>query len=221
MMNRDEYSELLRYTHDFLSGGYLRAEPSASSDPTESSRQLNLLAEQVASCTRCSLAQNRNKTVFGVGVLSPLLMVIGEGPGADEDAQGLPFVGKAGQYLDKWLEAIELSRDKNVYIANIVKCRPPCNRNPTDDECRACIGYLYQQIELVRPRAIFILGAVAMKAMLGVEDSMKSSHGRVQEIRGIPAMISYHPSAVLRNPSYRSPVWEDLKKLRKLLDSIA
>ncbi|WP_455382206.1 uracil-DNA glycosylase [Salinispira pacifica] len=186
-------------------------------DPAERKRRLSELAARVTACTHCKLHKTRRKAVPGMGVIDPLVMVIGEGPGADEDASGLPFVGRAGQYLDKWLEAIDLSRHKNAYIANIVKCRPPNNRDPEPAESEACFPYLMEQIALVRPKTILTVGRVASQILIGRFDSIGSLRGRVYQFSGIPLVPTYHPSGVLRNPGYRRPVWEDMKLLRSIL----
>ena len=148
----------------------------------------------------------------------PLVMVIGEGPGENEDLQGLPFVGKAGQYLDKWLAAIGLSRETNVYITNTVKCRPPQNRDPYPEEKTACFAYLKQQIALIRPASILCLGKPASTLMTGQpEASMNALHGRFFFHESIPMICTYHPAAVLRDLSLKRPVWDDLKKLARYL----
>jgi DNA polymerase len=176
--------------------------------------RLRRIEELVLSCTRCPLHQGRSRAVPGQGVLDPDVMVIGEGPGAEEDRQGLPFVGPAGQYLDKWLAAIEVYRDSNAYIANIVKCRPPNNRDPKPEEAALCMPYLEEQIELIRPKSILTVGRVALRYLIGVTEGIGRIHGTLYQYKGIPLMPTYHPSGVLRNPEYRRPVWEDLKKLR-------
>jgi DNA polymerase len=176
--------------------------------------RLRRIEELVLSCTRCPLHQGRSRAVPGQGVLDPDVMVIGEGPGAEEDRQGLPFVGPAGQYLDKWLAAIEVYRDNNAYIANIVKCRPPNNRDPKPEEAALCMPYLEEQIELIRPKSILTVGRVALRYLIGVTEGIGRIHGTLYQYKGIPLMPTYHPSGVLRNPEYRRPVWEDLKKLR-------
>jgi DNA polymerase len=177
-------------------------------------RQLQLMVKQ---CTRCRLCETRTNTVFGEGVLPPRLMVIGEGPGAEEDASGRAFVGRAGVYLDAWLKSIGMSRDTDVYIANIVKCRPPKNRNPQPDEVEACLPYLRRQIQLAKPEMILLCGGVASKTLLETTDGVGSLRGRFHRYEGIPVLVTYHPAGVLRNPSYRRPVWEDLKKVASYL----
>lgn len=143
-------------------------------------------------------------------------MLIGEGPGAEEDKQGLPFVGPAGELLTKILAAIELSRDQ-VYIANVVKCRPPGNRNPEPGEIEACAGFLARQIDLVRPKLIVVLGRVAAQALLRSDQSLGRLRGTWHTVRGIPTRVTYHPAALLRQASYKRPTWEDMKQVRDRL----
>jgi uracil-DNA glycosylase family 4 len=174
--------------------------------------------EQVAVCRKCRLCEERHHTVFGEGVLHPLVMVIGEGPGTEEDASGRPFVGRGGQYLDKWLAPIGLSRDTNVYIANVVKCRPPQNRTPEPDEIEACLPYLKRQIELVQPKLILLSGSTAAHAILRRPEGVGKLRGQTFDYEGIPVVVTYHPAGVLRNPEYRRPVWEDMKRIAHMLD---
>ncbi len=197
--------------------------PGASGPPGDSSadgsrrEELAKLHEEVTACTLCPLHRGRTQAVPGTGVLEPLVMVVGEGPGADEDRQGLPFVGRAGRYLDDWLTAIELSRSENVYITNVVKCRPPDNRDPLPQEWGACNGYLKRQIALLQPQALLAVGRVASGVLTGSSEGIGRLRGRVHSYEGIPLVTTYHPSGVLRNPAWRRPVWEDLKQLRALL----
>jgi uracil-DNA glycosylase len=178
---------------------------------------LEQLAQEIRSCTDCRLCKERTNAVPGEGVTDPLVMIIGEGPGAQEDSSGRPFVGPAGRYLDKWMEAIGLSREKKLFIGNVIKCRPPGNRDPLPDEAAACRKYLDRQIALLRPRTILTLGRIAMQLLLDTDDGIGKVHGRQLEYRTIPLIPTYHPSGVLRNPEYRAPVWEDLKGLKRLL----
>lgn len=168
------------------------------------------LKAQVASCTACVLHEKRNKTVFGVGDEQADWLFVGEGPGADEDEQGEPFVGQAGKLLDNMLAAIDLRRGKNVYIANIVKCRPPGNRNPAPEEAQACSGYLQRQIELIRPKLIIALGKVAAVNLLGRDASIAALRGQVHEHRGIPLIVTYHPAYLLRTLGDKAKAWQDL-----------
>jgi DNA polymerase len=177
------------------------------------------VASEVSGCTRCRLSETRNNTVPGEGPPDPLVMCIGEGPGADEDRTGRPFVGRAGQYLDKWLTAVDLDRRTNTYIANIVKCRPPGNRDPLEDEADACLPYLRRQIALLGPSYILTLGRVASQILTGRTEGIGSLRGGTYEFLGVPLIPTYHPSGVLRNPELRAPVWEDLKRLKALLDA--
>jgi DNA polymerase len=197
------------------------ASQSGATDELETRRRrLAMLEERVHNCTRCPLHDGRMNAVPGLGPLDPLVMVIGEGPGAEEDRRGVPFVGRAGQYLDRWLEAIELDRKTNTYIGNIVKCRPPGNRDPRPHESEACLPYLREQIELIRPRAILTVGRIASGILIGTRAGITSLRGRTFYYEGTPLIPTFHPSAVLRNPDLKRPVWEDLKRLRALLDAM-
>ncbi len=154
--------------------------------------------------------------VFGVGDPNADLMFIGEGPGADEDRQGEPFVGRAGQLLDRIIQAIEMQREQ-VYIANIVKCRPPRNRDPQADEVEACIGYLQRQIDLVRPKVLVLLGKVAAQTLLGTDLTLGRMRGRWWQVRGVETRVTYHPAALLRNDQFKRPTWEDMQLVRDRL----
>jgi DNA polymerase len=168
------------------------------------------LKDAVAQCRDCPLHAKRRKTVFGVGDENADWMFVGEGPGADEDAQGDPFVGQAGKLLDSMLAAIDLKRGENVYIANVVKCRPPGNRNPERDEAQKCEPYLQRQIELIRPKLIVALGRVAALNLLARDASIASLRGRVLDYRGTPLVVTYHPAYLLRSLTEKSKAWEDL-----------
>lgn len=168
------------------------------------------LKDAVAQCVACPLHARRKNTVFGVGDENADWMFIGEGPGADEDAQGEPFVGQAGKLLDSMLAAIKLKRGENVYIANVVRCRPPGNRNPEPDEARKCEPFLQRQIELIKPRLIVALGRVAALNLLARETSIASVRGRVLEYKGIPLIVTYHPAYLLRSLMDKAKAWEDL-----------
>ena len=181
---------------------------------------LNNLSEKIASCQRCVLAKTRTKTVPGCGVCNPLVLVIGEGPGFEEDRQGLPFVGPAGKLLDKMLFSIQLSRNVNVYIANIVKCRPPQNRNPYPEEADACSSFLQSQIAILKPKAILCAGSVAAQNLLKTSVGVTKLRGSFFDYSGIPAAVTFHPSALLRDPSLKALAWEDLKFFRHKLLSI-
>jgi uracil-DNA glycosylase len=179
---------------------------------------LGAMAEVVAACRRCRLCEGRQKTVFGSGDPHADLMFIGEGPGAEEDRQGLPFVGRAGELLTRIIEAIGMTRDQ-VYIANIVKCRPPGNRDPQPDEVAACRPYLERQIALVRPRLLVALGRIAAQTLLGSDLPIGRMRGQWFEVLGVPLMVTYHPAALLRNPALKRPTWEDMQQVRDRLQA--
>lgn len=194
---------------------------SCSTKSSCSTTSLENIATKIATCERCKLSNTRNFTVPGNGVAHPLVMIIGEGPGHDEDLSGQPFVGRAGQLLDKMMAAIHLSKKTNVFISNVVKCRPPHNRNPEQEETEACRSWLDAQIVLLQPKAILALGKVASHNLLGLTDTMSKMHGNFYEYRGIPVMPTYHPSALLRNQEMKRPAWEDLKLFRAMLQKKA
>lgn len=185
-------------------------------EKAESLEQLNSL---ICDCTNCVLHKGRNKFVFGSGNPNADIMVIGEGPGAEEDKQGLPFVGRAGKLLTDILKAIKFERDE-VFIGNIVKCRPPDNRTPLPDEMETCIPYLRKQIELIKPKLILCLGLTAAKGLLKKKDSLTSMRGQVFEYEGIKTMVTFHPAALLRNPNWKKDCWVDVQKFRKLYDEL-
>jgi DNA polymerase len=192
---------------------------SPSAQPPETAaraEELAALAARAAGCTACPLAPGRNLVVFGSGPVGAGLMVVGEGPGAEEDRRGLPFVGRAGELLTRILEAIGLARE-DVYIANIVKCRPPGNREPEAAEVAACIGYLERQIELVRPALLVALGKTAAQTLLGASGTMAQLRGPWYDFRGVPLKVTYHPAALLRNPALKRPTWEDMQEVRDRL----
>ena len=179
-------------------------------------QDLRTLATLVSTCRKCALCETRTQTVFSDGDSNARLMFVGEAPGRDEDAQGVPFVGRAGQLLNKMIAAIELKRE-DVYICNVLKCRPPENRTPAPDEVEQCRPYLEQQIALVRPALICALGLSAMQALLQTKASMGSMRGKTFEYRGVPLIPTYHPAALLRNPSLKHEAWVDLQRVRDLL----
>lgn len=185
----------------------------------ETSSSLETLNNLIGNCTKCSLHKNRNKFVFGSGNPDANVMVIGEGPGAEEDIQGLPFVGRAGKLLTDILKAIKFERDE-VYIANIVKCRPPGNRTPLPDEMDTCLPYLKKQIELIKPKMILCLGLTAAKGLLKTKESLANLRGKIFDYEGTTVMVTFHPAALLRNPNWKRDCWEDVQKFRKLYDDI-
>ena len=188
--------------------------------PSENAREsLDSIRSDLGDCRRCKLCSGRTNIVFGSGTPHAKLVFVGEGPGADEDAQGLPFVGAAGQLLTKIIEAIQLTRDQ-VYICNIVKCRPPSNRTPEEDEIAACSPFMFRQIESIRPRAICCLGAVAAQTVLGTKTAVGKLRGRFHDYHGIQVMPTWHPAYLLRNPAAKRDVWEDVRKIKALLDEV-
>jgi len=177
---------------------------------------LKAIRADIGDCTRCRLHKGRTNLVFGVGNPDAELMFVGEGPGADEDAQGEPFVGRAGQLLNNMINAMGLRRE-DVYIANVVKCRPPGNRTPEKDECDICSPFLLRQIEVIKPKVIVALGAVAAKNLLAVNDSMANLRGRWYDFRGARLAVTYHPAYLLRDPRQKKEAWKDLQMVMKYL----
>lgn len=174
------------------------------------------LEKGIENCNKCKLWNNRNNIVLGCGNKNAKVMFIGEGPGADEDAQGIPFVGKAGKLMDQAFKGIGINRE-DVYIANIVKCRPPMNRNPEQDEVNACLDYLRSQVMIVKPEIIVLLGSVALKAILGKEYSITAARGKWIEKKGIKYMPTFHPAALLRDETKKISFWKDLKEVKRYI----
>lgn len=197
-----------------------KVEINAEAASTEGGVTLDAICGKIARCTRCGLARTRHNVVPGMGVEHPEVLVIGEGPGHDEDMQGKPFVGKAGVLLDKMLNAIQLDRNTNCYIANIVKCRPPENRNPLPEEQDACFGFLEAQIHILKPKMILCMGKIAIEKLMNESIPISIRHGEFFDYNGIPVMPTYHPSALLRNEELKRPAWEDLKKFRAKLNTL-
>jgi DNA polymerase len=223
----DTAGDYLRDGYRRNRGGYTFADTGNSAEPMvraageNPQAELDTLGEEIRSCTGCSLCRGRTKAVPGEGIrVRPLVLVVGEGPGADEDTSGRPFVGKAGQLLDKMLASIGLSRETNCFIANVVKCRPPDNREPQPDETAACIPFLERQIALLEPRIILCLGRTATQTLLQTTEPIGRLRGRFTEYRlqtdagRIPLLPTYHPSALLRDEALKRPAWEDLKTLK-------
>jgi DNA polymerase len=187
--------------------------------PQPESGDLESLAQSLDGCTRCRLSEKRSRVVFGEGHPNARVMFIGEGPGREEDRTGRPFVGQAGQLLDRMILAMGFARQE-VFIANVVKCRPPGNRDPKDDEIAACSGFLDRQIELIRPEVIVALGRFAANRLTGTEKPLGALRGRWSRYKGVPLLSTYHPAYLLRTPSDKRKVWEDLKMvLAKLAES--
>jgi len=185
-------------------------------DAKDKPAALIALREHIGDCTRCRLSKGRTKLVFGVGNPDADIMFVGEGPGADEDAQGEPFVGRAGQLLNNMISAMGIRRE-DVYIANVVKCRPPNNRAPEKDETDTCSPFLMQQIDIVKPKVIVALGATAAKNLLAMNDSMGALRGRWYEFRGTKLVVTYHPAYLLRDPRQKKETWKDLQMVMKFL----
>lgn len=175
------------------------------------------LVSTIKTCTACRLCETRTQAVPGVGDVQADWLVVGEAPGADEDRRGEPFVGRAGQLLDNMLLALGLKRGQGVYIANVLKCRPPGNRDPEIDEIGACRGYLQRQIELIQPKVILCVGRFAANTLLGRDDKVGQLRGQVHDYQGIPLVVSYHPAYLLRNPADKSKAWQDLIRARRAL----
>ena len=178
--------------------------------------RLELIRQELGDCTRCKLHARRTTLVYGVGNPDADLMFVGEAPGRDEDLQGIPFVGRAGQLLTKIIESIGLRRDA-VYIANVIKCRPPDNRNPEPDEVRTCEPFLFAQVDAIQPRVVVALGSFAVRTLLRDETPISKARGRVYSYRGAKLIPTFHPAFLLRSPDRKRDVWEDMKKVRAIL----
>jgi len=240
-MNRDQLVDHLKFAASLGVAGVSRDErwrkrpdadgavrPSPDSVPVVSAapvafsanrgEALSALRAHIGDCTRCKLhTLGRKQVVFGVGNPQADLMFVGEAPGADEDIQGEPFVGRAGQLLTKIIEAIGLTRE-DVYIANVIKCRPPQNRNPEPDEVETCEPFLFQQVDVIKPKVIVALGKFAAQTLLRTLDPISRLRGRVYDYRGAKLIPTFHPAYLLRNPSSKRDVWEDMKLARTLLN---
>jgi len=188
-------------------------------EPWIGAKNLDELNSMICTCVKCPLGATRIKFVFGVGNPNSDIVFVGEAPGADEDAQGEPFVGRAGQLLNKILEAIHFKRDE-VYICNILKCRPPNNREPQPGEIDQCEPHLWKQLELLKPKIIVCLGRVAGQTLLRTTQSLGDLRGKVHSYRGINLVVTYHPAALLRNPNWKKPTWEDVQWIRKMYDEM-
>ena len=196
------------------------AAPSAAAPRTAAEKAAALAAldeTQVSVCTKCALSKTRTNTVFGVGNPDAGVVFVGEAPGRDEDLQGEPFVGRAGQLLTKILAAIGFERD-DVYICNVLKCRPPDNRDPAPDEVFHCEPYLRAQLDVIQPRVICALGRISAQTLLKTKTSLTKLRAQVHEYNGIPMVVTYHPAALLRNPNWKRPTWDDVQKLRAIYD---
>ena len=203
---------------------YLESDPNIKNIPTVSNSSndyesdLNSFNNQINQCQKCSLGGTRNNFVFGVGDPNASLLLVGEAPGEQEDIKGEPFVGRAGKLLDKILLAINRSREKDVYICNVLKCRPPENRNPLPNEVKECEPYLIHQINLIKPKLIVALGRVAGMTLLNVDNSLKSMRGVIHDYNGTPLIVTYHPAALLRNSNWKPEAWKDFKWIRSIIE---
>jgi DNA polymerase len=189
------------------------------SETFHAAKSLEELNSLICNCMKCELGDTRKNFVFGTGNPNAEALILGEGPGAEEDEQGLPFVGRAGKLLNDILKAIKFERNE-VYIANIVKCRPPGNRTPTPVEMETCMPYLKKQIELINPKLILCVGLTAAHGLLHNKESLTSLRGKVFELEGRKVIVTYHPAALLRNPNWKRGCWEDVQAFRKLYDEI-
>jgi DNA polymerase len=211
-IDNEKIAGFLDIARDYLYSGYRGEKTEVFIDTIEQ------IEKEIKACKKCPLCEKRTNAVPGEGVMQPLVMVIGEGPGEDEDKQGRPFVGKAGQLLDKMLSSINLSRTTNAFIANVVKCRPPGNRDPLPQETETCADFLTRQILLLNPKFILITGKVAAKTLLKTDLPIGKMRGSFTELKikaaPYPVLCTYHPSALLREESYKRPAWEDLKLLK-------
>ena len=190
--------------------------PAAAIAPADRAAALQLIRDEIGDCSRCPLHRGRNQLVFADGDPNASLMFVGEGPGADEDAQGLPFVGRAGQLLNNMIAAMGLRREQ-VYIANIVKCRPPGNRTPEPEEANTCVPFLFRQIDIIRPQVLVALGATAATYLLGSRQPLAGLRGRVHAVRGTQLIVTYHPAYLLRDPRQKKEAWADLQIAMKEL----
>ena len=196
--------------------GFHAPEVGAAVPVEERAEALKVIQEDLGECTRCALHKGRNSIVFGVGSPAARLMFVGEGPGADEDAQGLPFVGRAGQLLNNMITAMGLKRE-DCYIANVVKCRPPGNRTPEPDEANTCSPFLFRQIDVVRPQVLVALGATAATYLMGARQPLAALRGRIHAFRGASLIVTYHPAFLLRDPRQKKEAWADLQIAMKEL----
>jgi DNA polymerase len=189
-------------------------------DPFPAFEDLASFRRAISGCLKCPLGTSRTEFVFGVGDPEADLLLIGEAPGQEEDRQGEPFVGRAGQLLDKILAAVELERGKGVYIANILKCRPPGNRDPQPEEVAECEPHLVKQIQLIRPKLILALGRIAAQTLLRSKAPLSKLRGQEHDYHGVPLIVTFHPAALLRNPQWKRPTWEDVQWMKQRLDEL-
>ena len=194
-------------------------DPSKDNSHSSFSSNITSFENQINKCHKCDLGYSRTNFVFGIGDPDASLMLVGEAPGEKEDIEGEPFVGRAGKLLDKILIAIGRSRNKDVFICNVLKCRPPNNRDPLSTEVKECEPYLKHQINLIKPKLIVALGRIAGKTLLGVDNSLKSMRGEIHNYYDIPLIVTYHPAALLRNPNWKPQAWKDFKWIKSIIES--
>ncbi|MCK5558293.1 MAG: uracil-DNA glycosylase [Candidatus Hydrogenedentes bacterium] len=224
---KEDLADIVALTRKFLEEELRRGTETVNVDPEIVARlsktarpaggklsPLELVEREALQCVKCVLHETRTNVVFGEGNPEARLLFVGEAPGGDEDVQGRPFVGRAGQLLTRIIESIDLTREK-VYIANVLKCRPPKNRNPADDEIVCCLPYLVRQIEIIQPQIICALGAFAAQTLVGSTEGIGKLRGKFYDYHGIKLMPTYHPAACLRNPNNKKYVWEDMKRIRE------
>ncbi len=216
MTRREQLTEHLRFFEELGVDGVSRDASWRCRTPAET---LDDIRDDLGDCTRCKLHAGRTTLVFGAGNPDATLMFVGEGPGRDEDLQGVPFVGRAGQLLTKIIASIGLTRDQ-VYIANVVKCRPPSNRNPEPDEVQTCEPFLFRQLDAIQPKVVVALGAFAVRTLLRTDQAISRLRGQVYDYRGAKLVPTFHPAFLLRSPDRKRDVWEDMKKVRALLESL-
>ena len=215
----DDVRRYLRQTQELFGDElYLNLQPQSPLLDGGFDTDLAVFEQEICTCQKCPLGQIRNKFVFGVGDPNASLLLVGEAPGAEEDRLGEPFVGRAGKLLDKILAAIDRNRHKDVYICNVLKCRPPNNRDPLRAEVDQCEPYLLHQIHLIKPKLIVALGRVAGQTLLNVDKSLKSLRNIFHDYHGTPLMVTYHPAALLRNQDLKRPTWEDFKTIKDFLE---
>ncbi len=220
MVSRSEdVRRYLRQTQELFGDElYLTLQPQVPLPGSDFAADLAAFEKEICSCQNCPLGSTRTQFVFGVGDPSASLLLVGEAPGAEEDRLGEPFVGRAGKLLDKILAAIGRNRNKDVYICNVLKCRPPNNRDPLRIEVNECEPYLLHQIRLIKPKLIVALGRVAGQTLLNVDKSLKSLRNIFHDYHGTPLMVTYHPAALLRNQDLKRPTWEDFKIIKEFLE---
>ncbi len=229
-VSSDAKNRYLKQTRELFGDElFLELDPHPSGDAPQGAKpqpnqtgfpsDLNTFYQQIHQCQNCALGQSRTNFVFGVGDPNASLVLVGEAPGEQEDIKGEPFVGRAGKLLDKILAAIDRTRQKDVYICNVLKCRPPNNRDPLAGEVDECEPYLIHQINLIQPKLIVALGRVAGKTLLNVDKTLKSMRGVLHDYHGTPLIVTYHPAALLRNPNWKPEAWKDFKWIRSIIDA--